>query len=293
MRTHDHKKSIVSALGIAVGATAAATVGLPATARADSTTFQTPSGNITCAMLPFNGANKANCQIIHYTYQTPPKSPDCNTQGRQLASRPRQSQRALHRMPQRYECPPTDTNARLWPNTDPRRADLYERALRGAVHRQQHWALLSALARLVPVGVIPQSVVRSVSRGLTDRIIRADRLRWCRWPRRAKLPNSSPSARNGGHGNTSRATKSMTLLTYSMRARQHGPLSRSAAVEQSGGKSRRRNYCGLTADPADWPFGEPVRAQTAHGWRTASPVFSRHRVLAGCRGIRPSAETTE
>lgn len=80
MHTHDHKKSVVSALGIAVGATAAATVGLPATAHADSDTFQTPSGNITCAMLPFNGTNRANCQIINYTYQTPPKPPDCNTQ---------------------------------------------------------------------------------------------------------------------------------------------------------------------------------------------------------------------
>jgi hypothetical protein len=54
-------------------AVAAATITLPATARAESQYFQTPSGNIACIL----DAGAAACDIAEYTYQVPP-GPECS-----------------------------------------------------------------------------------------------------------------------------------------------------------------------------------------------------------------------
>jgi hypothetical protein len=70
MNTDDRKRVVVSTLGIAVAATITATAGFAASAHADpNIEFQSPSGNITCVMLFFNGTNTANCQIHDFTYQ--------------------------------------------------------------------------------------------------------------------------------------------------------------------------------------------------------------------------------
>ena len=70
MNTHDRKKPMLSTLGVAVAATVAATVGFAAPAHADADIeLQSPSGNITCVMLFFNGNNSANCEIHDFSYQ--------------------------------------------------------------------------------------------------------------------------------------------------------------------------------------------------------------------------------
>lgn len=59
-------------------ATAAAAIALPATARADSYSFQSPSGNIDCLMGTIvNGGNYVFCEIADHTWVNPPRSPDC------------------------------------------------------------------------------------------------------------------------------------------------------------------------------------------------------------------------
>lgn len=55
----------------------AAAIALPATARAESNSFQSPSGNIVCLMYP-NGPNTALCEIADHTWVAPPRSPDCH-----------------------------------------------------------------------------------------------------------------------------------------------------------------------------------------------------------------------
>lgn len=62
----------VTKLALIAAATAAASLALPATARADSQNFQSPSGNIACML----GADGAACDIADYTYQPPPP-PEC------------------------------------------------------------------------------------------------------------------------------------------------------------------------------------------------------------------------
>ncbi|BBX62080.1 hypothetical protein MSAS_12540 [Mycobacterium saskatchewanense] len=51
---------------------AAVTAAAPATARADSLPFQSPSGNIACVL----GNTAAECDVSDYTYQVPP-GPAC------------------------------------------------------------------------------------------------------------------------------------------------------------------------------------------------------------------------
>jgi hypothetical protein len=53
-------------------AAVAATIVFPATAQADSSKFQSPSGNIYCTL----AADGAACDISDYTYQPPPP-PEC------------------------------------------------------------------------------------------------------------------------------------------------------------------------------------------------------------------------
>ena len=67
------KSKMIAALSIA---SAAAAVGLAATAHADNDEieFQTPSGNIACTMLLVPGANGNNnvqCDLADHTFQTP------------------------------------------------------------------------------------------------------------------------------------------------------------------------------------------------------------------------------
>jgi len=69
------KTTMIAAVGMAM---TSATIGLAGPAHADPNSFQSPTGNIICVMLLFAGHNTANCQIYDYTYQTPPKPPDCN-----------------------------------------------------------------------------------------------------------------------------------------------------------------------------------------------------------------------
>jgi len=64
-------------------ATAAATIGLAATAHADEIyDFLSPSGNIVCFVsTSFDGTNGAECEIRDYTYVAPPKPPGCQLGG--------------------------------------------------------------------------------------------------------------------------------------------------------------------------------------------------------------------
>jgi hypothetical protein len=62
----------IAALALVVPATVAAAIALPVTARADDRNFQSPSGNIYCAM----DTGGVACDISDFTYQPPPP-PEC------------------------------------------------------------------------------------------------------------------------------------------------------------------------------------------------------------------------
>jgi hypothetical protein len=40
--------------------------------------FQSPSGNIRCAMFAYDGQNSVRCDIADYSWTAPPRSPDCH-----------------------------------------------------------------------------------------------------------------------------------------------------------------------------------------------------------------------
>ena len=81
MNTHVRKKLLASALGTATVAVGlAATIALPATARADSPSFlfESPSGKIVCHMTTgADGTGSVACDVESTTY-APPQSPDCH-----------------------------------------------------------------------------------------------------------------------------------------------------------------------------------------------------------------------
>jgi hypothetical protein len=58
-------------LALAVPATVAAAIALPATARADYRPFQSPSGNISCSI----DSSDVACDVSDYTYHVPPGPP--------------------------------------------------------------------------------------------------------------------------------------------------------------------------------------------------------------------------
>jgi hypothetical protein len=58
--------------GIALIAAVTAAVALPAPARAEYASFQSPSGNIYCLLgTENNGTNRADCQVQQHTYPVP------------------------------------------------------------------------------------------------------------------------------------------------------------------------------------------------------------------------------
>jgi hypothetical protein len=108
-------------------ATAAATIGLAATAHADEIyDFLSPSGNIVCFVsTSFDGTNGAECEIRDYTYVAPPKPPGCQLGGwgpLQLEA----GQRTCRALPRGHQFRPRAAHSAVRPNALSRTDHLQE-----------------------------------------------------------------------------------------------------------------------------------------------------------------------